>query len=174
MSSNIQEDSEINIEVKKIKTKINKLNTSKRVNDQKKIRLSKFTSRLTGFSKCSECHEKQALFWQTTSHSKSFQTLRNENESKNLNCLPCHVTIEPKLFQLAQEDNTYLLSLGDTLNSVSCESCHGGGVSHANNPSNFKMGKFVENKICLNCHTIERDDNFSYSLKLDKIACPAD
>ncbi len=174
MTKNLPEDKIINREIKNIKKDIHIFNSSrvKKINESRVK--NRFTSRLTGYIKCSECHNRQFVFWQETSHAESFQTLLDKKESKNLDCIICHVTQEPELFIQAQKDNSFLLSLNTELNRVGCESCHGAGLAHINNPSYFKLDRKISTKICENCHTPERDIDFNYDIKRGEIACPAD
>lgn len=46
--------------------------------------------RLPTASSCIECHSDQHQFWQSTAHSLAIQTLIQNNEEKNPNCIGCH------------------------------------------------------------------------------------
>ncbi len=39
---------------------------------------------------CSDCHDKQVEFWQSTAHSLALSTLLNANEMNNPQCIKCH------------------------------------------------------------------------------------
>ena len=123
-----------------------------------------------GHEGCKTCHPRQTAFWQTTNHSKAWETLKNRNQARNLECLPCHVITSREL-ALSRDQ---LLNLPKSLQAVGCENCHSGpGKSHAANPEQFPMAKQVEEKICLTCHTPEHDNHFEYQKKVKLIACPA-
>ena len=123
-----------------------------------------------GHTGCVSCHPDQTSFWQETRHAKAYQTLQRKEQALNLDCLPCHITTSPG-FSLSRDQ---LLSLPPALQTVGCENCHSGpGISHASNPVKFQMTKQVEEKICLSCHTKERDNTFEYQKKKELIACPA-
>lgn len=174
LTSSIPEDEDIAREVRAIKNSISEFNTSKKKKTYDKQFVEKYTTGLAGYLKCSECHQKQTDFWKTTSHSHSFQTLERNKESRNLDCLICHVTQKAEHFQMTQKDSSFLLSLTDELKAVGCESCHGAGLSHVKNPSYSKMDRKITSKVCQNCHTTERDDRFLFDAKKEKVACPED
>ncbi|MBW6519879.1 MAG: hypothetical protein K0A99_02560 [Desulfoarculaceae bacterium] len=124
---------------------------------------------LVGHEGCKSCHPAQGSFWQETRHARAYQTLVDQKQAFNLTCLPCHVTSSPVLALSTDQ----LLSLPPTLQAVGCENCHTGpGGSHAGQPEQFQMTKQVAEKVCLSCHTQERDHTFDYQKKLALIACP--
>jgi hypothetical protein len=128
------------------------------------------TRPLLGHDGCKSCHPVQTKFWQTTRHATAYQSLQRQDQALNLECLPCHVTTSPGV-TLGKDQ---LLTLPPGLQTVGCENCHiGPGRTHAGNPGQFQMTKQVAEKICLSCHTKERDNNFEYQKKLELIACPA-
>lgn len=125
---------------------------------------------LLGHDGCKTCHPVQTKFWQTTRHATAYQSLQRQDQALNLECLPCHVTTSPRV-TLGKDQ---ILTLPPGLQKVGCENCHiGPGRTHADNPGQFQMTKQVAEKICLSCHTKERDNKFEYQKKLELIACPA-
>ncbi len=128
---------------------------------------------LIGSDTCSSCHELQGDFWKTTRHRTAYNTLLQKQKHLDLECLPCHMTIDVpggKFNSLIAES---LLSYPQELQSVGCETCHGNGMKHLQDPERFKLVRSPGINICLTCHTDEHDDNFQYQSKLEKIACPA-
>jgi len=126
---------------------------------------------LLGHKGCMSCHQTQTDFWQKTRHAKAHQTLADQNQALNLDCLPCHVTTSPGL---ALSSTDQLLSLPPALQTVGCENCHNGqGSKHAGSPEQFQMTTQVAEKTCLSCHTTEQDPHFDYQKKSALIACPA-
>ena len=128
---------------------------------------------MLGHTQCKKCHELQAEFWETTSHSKAYETLANKNRSFDSNCLPCHLTINTSLKRVEMNTTIQYLSYPTHLRSVGCESCHGPGKRHSENPEKNPLVRRPDNNACLTCHTPEHDDNFEYPVKLKRISCPA-
>jgi len=136
--------------------------------------LSKLTKDLVGHAVCETCHEVQAEFWKTTAHSSAYATLVNKNKSLDLSCLPCHLTIPPSSLNMQNLPNEVYLSYPEPLHSVGCESCHGPGKQHTIAPETSKLTSMPSETLCLDCHTPEHDDNFVYTTKLGRIACPSE
>jgi Cytochrome c554 and c-prime len=126
----------------------------------------------TGWQTCAECHKTQTEFWLKTDHASAYQTLVEQDQQFNLDCLPCHVTSEYKDVKVG-EDEKILLSLPATLQQVGCEICHGPGKNHADLQLSTAILRKPDIAICLRCHTAERDENFNYINDIQKIACPA-
>jgi len=131
-------------------------------------------TQFAGVAACKSCHEKQSAFWTATGHARAFATLVNTGQNYNPECLPCHVTggsISP-VSSFAQKD--LLLVLPEDRQAVGCEACHGPGRQHSLNPGNVPPTRKPTEQKCLNCHTPEHDDDFNYSTKMNKAACPLD
>lgn len=179
LSRKVAETSHIQQAVATIKRKIKEHNQQLRTARATKLhsgQTAKTTKRknslLLGYHGCKECHEKQTDFWSTTDHASSFETLAKKEQHFNLDCIGCHVTTDKNPGQLNDTEKKRLLNLPSSLRLVGCESCHGPGQDHADDPENVKPGKIVE-KTCLNCHTEERSDNFNFEEKLKAIHCPS-
>ncbi len=133
----------------------------------------KLPQALLGANTCSTCHELQGDFWKNTRHALAYDTLEKKKKNFNLDCLPCHMTVDipgGKFDSLIAET---LLSFPETLRSVGCENCHGSGKKHIQDPEHFKLVRSPGRNICLTCHTDEHDDNFDYKSDIEIIACPA-
>jgi nitrate/TMAO reductase-like tetraheme cytochrome c subunit len=127
-------------------------------------------SDLVGSNACRECHEVQHTFWQSTNHAKAYSTLAAKQQQFNPNCLPCHVTL-PSVQKTAPLSPSTLVALPQPLYNVGCESCHGPGLKHSLDPESQDMVK-PSAATCLDCHTEEHDDNFSFDAKIKLVACP--
>ncbi|MBW2472359.1 MAG: hypothetical protein JRE18_09790, partial [Deltaproteobacteria bacterium] len=126
----------------------------------------------TGWQACAECHKDQTEFWQKTDHAEAYQSLVEQDQQFNLDCLPCHVTAEYKDIKISGDD-TVFLSLPAPLLQVGCEVCHGPGKDHVASQKPTAIYRRPDITICLRCHTTERDEIFNYSNDIEKIACPA-
>jgi hypothetical protein len=138
--------------------------------DQKEIPFEKLV--FAGWQVCAKCHGPQTAFWEKTDHSSAYQTLVEQEQQFNLDCLPCHVTAEYGTTKISDDDSV-LLSLPAVLQQVGCEICHGPGKSHAASQDPSRISRKPAASICLRCHTPERDEEFNYENDLERIACPA-
>ncbi len=135
--------------------------------------LSKLTKGMVGHSVCKTCHKTQFEYWKNTRHAKAFTTLEKKTKHLDLNCLPCHLTIDAanKTFQITP--NREYLAYPVALQSVGCESCHGPGKKHSTDPETFKIVRRPDPETCLTCHSPDHDDNFDYASKIIRVSCPA-
>lgn len=129
---------------------------------------------MTGALRCQECHPRQTEFWLTTAHARSYSTLQQRQQNFNFDCLPCHVTGQaPAGAKATPPSVEVFLTLPASLQSVGCESCHGPGQAHSQNPQQVNPGKEVMEATCRTCHTRERDPLFNYRQKISRVSCPA-
>ena len=126
---------------------------------------------MAGWPACKKCHHEQTSFYLSTNHAKAWQTLADLDQQYNPDCLLCHVTLPTYDSGQVQEKNL-LSNIPLELQGVGCETCHGPARSHTQTPDKILPGK-PDQDICLQCHTDQRDKNFIYSKKLQKIRCPA-
>jgi Cytochrome c554 and c-prime len=127
-----------------------------------------------GANVCATCHAPHADFWQRTRHAAAYTTLLKKKKSLDLECLPCHLTLDTQNTASNRLPLESLLSFPAELQSVGCESCHGAGKKHSINPEKFKLVRTPGPKTCLTCHTPDHDDNFEYDIKLPQISCPTE
>lgn len=80
-----------------------------------------------GVEVCSNCHVEERAFWDGTPHSKAYSTLERQFKEFNLECVGCHVT---GYDQPGGSTVTHV----DKLKNVQCETCHGPGSRHVENP----------------------------------------
>lgn len=132
------------------------------------LRLHEFT----GVPHCNSCHEKQAAFWAATAHAGAFTTLVKSGQAYNPECLPCHSTGGNITPSSSHEEKDMLLLLPENRQIIGCEACHGPGRRHSLAPDRIQPVRIPTQKICVGCHTPERDDGFHYERKMVKIACP--
>jgi len=140
---------------------------------------------LAGAESCKICHEEPFAKWKQMRHSHAFNTLVEQNQHFNPECLPCHTTSFMK-------DNGFRdISTTKQFTDVQCESCHGPSLQHVVNERNLKFGvNFQESykesirkqimesmpivkpgpEVCMECHTTKTDPKFDYETKLPIIS----
>jgi len=168
LKTSTPEDKEVQAILDQTTREVNSLNK----NRKRSAAISHQTSldKLAGSQQCKECHPSQVAFWKTTNHARAWQTLENDNQQFNDDCLICHVTLP--YYDLAQVKKEQLLvQLPEKFRDVGCESCHGLAAAHIKIPESSQIA-LPEKETCLQCHTDEHDDNFIYAEKLKKISCP--
>ena len=168
----LQENPEIREIVLQTKLAVNAANKNEmaKFNEVKtQVNLQAF-SNMAGWKACQSCHKQQTTFWQQTSHSKAWETLAKVKQQFNPECLICHVTL-PTYDQETVIKQNLLAGLKEEYKTIGCETCHGPAKDHTQQPDKHLPVKPNE-QTCLTCHTPDRDDNFVYSEKLNKIRCP--
>jgi hypothetical protein len=112
---------------------------------------------------CGTCHSKAMDVWKKSEHAGAIATLQEDGHHRDPDCVSCHV--------VGLEFDTGYRSEVDTpqLKNVGCESCHGAGKDHADDPEKFKMSK-VGQKACMGCHRKDQSPNFDWNAYWKKIA----
>ena len=172
MDINLPDQPDVEKIVKTVKQNVNQAGRSKAATSIVKPEVSIEKLVFAGWQVCSQCHKPQTDFWEKTKHSSAYQTLVEQEQQFNLDCLPCHVTAEYETTRISNNDSI-LLTLPTTLRQVGCEVCHGPGKSHAVSQDPSHISRKPAASICLRCHTPERDEEFNYENDLERIACPA-
>lgn len=84
-------------------------------------------SSFVGVDRCTTCHQEERAFWDKTRHATAYETLSSQHKEFNLDCVGCHVTGY-------QEPGGSTVTHVENLTDVQCETCHGPGSRHAENP----------------------------------------
>lgn len=126
--------------------------------------------RYVGDALCANCHPREHEFWLTTSHGHAIETLVTREKDFDHSCVGCHVTgyYEPGGSALTDREG---------LENVQCESCHGPGEFHAQNPSawvNVPLGVQTEvpESGCVGCHNEEHSTTFAYDRYVAEVLGP--
>jgi len=154
--------------------KIKDLHQKEKRNKKVSKNISMLTENMVGHAVCETCHETQASFWKTTGHASAYTTLLEKNKALDLDCLPCHLSLNTSKHDFQIRFDKSYLAYPPLLRSVGCESCHGPGKSHSIAPEDFKVSRHPQERVCLTCHTPEHDDKFEYASKLNRITCPSE
>jgi hypothetical protein len=132
---------------------------------RREIKMNEFLSRdeatgkvrekYLGQEACLRCHGGLEARFATSRHFRAFETLRNQGDGANEQCLSCHTTgfgmhggYDPDT-----EEKT-----GRDLRGVQCEACHGPGTRHS------RDGAYIEaaRNSCRRCHTSRWNPDFDY------------
>ena len=142
-----------------------------------------------GTARCTDCHVSAGKVWEKTPHHDAYQTLvKNPKPPSNRQfdpeCVVCHTVGFGYKTGFRSEKET------PTLLNVGCESCHGPGSLHANDPNNpalraemnpWKAAANAAEKarriddMCQKCHDPENDVNWTdggFARNWPKIAHP--
>jgi len=121
-------------------------------------------TRYVGVQNCTACHPSEWRSWRKTAHALAWQTLVERNRDYDPECFACHTNG----FQFTGGFTLY----EDTpaMAAVQCESCHGAGADHCDDPLR-PYGRPGE-AACLVCHVPLHSPDFDYAAYLPKIAHP--
>lgn len=116
-----------------------------------------------GSESCGRCHAPLLAAWQQTKHATAYQTLVDKKQQFNTACLPCHVT------GVGMDKADAALSLPDKRRGVGCESCHGPGRQHAEQPKDNPLPNLPTASVCHQCHTPPHDTTFDYEARRQRV-----
>lgn len=103
--------------------------------------------------KCADCHSGQYDQWIETPHASAFDALVNAGREYDPECLYCHTTGYGRKGGFVNYDKT------PKMISVGCTSCHGVDKKH---PDSDEIPVSISGKVCIVCHTQDKDPAFSY------------
>jgi predicted CXXCH cytochrome family protein len=107
---------------------------------------------------CGNCHVGQQAKWHGTAHASAFAGVKNTAGAPAL-CEGCH-TVSP-LGNVAEGSGGFPATKDARYQDVQCESCHGPGLAHVQNPSKATIGTVLApmgvggtalNAGCAECH----------------------
>lgn len=112
-----------------------------------------------GERSCKACHEDSWAAYANSAHRQAFNTIRNQGQNYEPECIVCHTT--GYQYKNGYSDE----SPYNKLTSVQCEACHGYGTQHA------RDGKWVAQArdACVTCHDKENSPEFDYTTYWEKI-----
>jgi Cytochrome c554 and c-prime len=108
-----------------------------------------------GSETCAACHTAAYFWWRGTAHARAFDSLVMRGRELDLDCVGCHVTG-------AASSAAELVDI-QARRGVGCESCHGPGGKHADNPRAVGLGaltRAVPTSRCTRCHDREHGRSF--------------
>ena len=114
-----------------------------------------------GSKNCRSCHTKIDDQFSKTKHSTAYHSLVIEGHQADPDCVGCHVVGINSTKGFVYERTPIFAQVG-------CESCHGAGRTHAQDPRRFHLPKVAEQK-CLTCHTPSNSPNFDFKSYWQKV-----
>jgi hypothetical protein len=143
-----------------------------------------------GTDRCTDCHVAAGKIWEKTPHHEAYQTLVKAKQPSNREydpeCIVCHTV------GFGYDGGFTTAAKTPKLKNVGCESCHGPGSLHSNNPGNMALRALMNpwkapagemevakarrirriDDACQKCHDPENDVNWSFERNWPKIAHP--
>lgn len=108
---------------------------------------------------CKTCHDAEYDQWTVTAHAVAYNTLQTVQRHFYPDCVSCHVT------GFGYETG-YRVGGTEHLRGVGCETCHGPGQAHADNPLPGNIRREVPDALCGQCHNEEHSPGFAESVHL--------
>lgn len=119
-----------------------------------------------GNASCQECHAEAFPLWEKSKHSHGWTTLEEKGKQFHLNCVGCHVTGYEKPGGVCRLDKVA------GREGVGCESCHGPGSLHAEDPTPKNIVRNPGRELCVTCHNPENSPHFDFATYLPRILGP--
>jgi len=145
---------------------------SRRVNEHNRVALADVKAppaaagqpHYVGSAQCESCHQKAFAWWTDHPHGRAYATLQEVNKEFNLSCVGCHVTGYNR-----PGGSTVVQNAG--LTNVGCESCHGPGSQHVDDPDAepYSVQRVVPESVCVTCHNPDHSDKFEYVAYREKL-----
>lgn len=144
-------------------------------------------SKYVGTERCGSCHDHAMKIWEKTPHHDAYKTLEERAKRPTLRqydgeCVKCHVVGFTYSTGFRNEVDT------PKLKNVGCESCHGPGSMHANDPQNKEVRKAMNpwrfangdrkvvtnliDRMCQNCHDLDNSVGFKFETYWPKVEHP--
>jgi predicted CXXCH cytochrome family protein len=89
------------------------------------------TNQETNLTVCGNCHVSFQGEWEETAHAQAWATLQGSGHAQTF-CEGCHTVNE--LGNLTEQPGGYSTTGDERYHNVQCESCHGPGLAHVQNP----------------------------------------
>jgi hypothetical protein len=119
-----------------------------------------------GNEPCQQCHAEAFPIWEQSKHAHAWPTLEEKGKQSHLNCVGCHVTGYEKPGGVCRLDKVA------GRESVGCESCHGPGSLHAEDPTPKNIVRAPGQERCVTCHNPENSPHFDFATYLPRILGP--
>lgn len=123
-------------------------------------------TRYVSASRCQGCHNTYFTSWAFSDHAKAWQSLVTRQAEQDPECVGCHSTAwgEPG------GNASLTKSAMNTWHAVQCESCHGPGSAHADDPHGNRTAP-IQPSTCLACHDQANSPQFDYDAYMKRWSC---
>lgn len=122
-----------------------------------------------GYGVCMGCHMTAQVFSLNDAHGRAWKTLEDAGKTRDLDCVPCHVT------GWQQPGGSAFGNL-DQFSAVRCEACHGPGSAHAAKPSRGAQSGLRPSPLaaenCQGCHTAQHSPRFAFEAYRKRLLVP--
>ncbi|MBF5044329.1 MULTISPECIES: multiheme c-type cytochrome [Myxococcaceae] len=129
-------------------------------------RPAKGQAAFVGNAECQSCHAEAFSVYTASKHAHAWETLEAEGKQFHLNCVTCHVTGS------GQPGGVCRLDKVKGREDVGCESCHGPGSLHAEDPSAQNIRGRPGREVCVTCHNPENSPHFDFATYLPRVLGP--
>lgn len=123
-------------------------------------------SGFVGNAPCKECHEEAFPIWETSKHAHGYETLQAAEKQFHLDCIGCHV------IGYQQPGGVCRIDRVEGRKGVGCESCHGPGSLHSEDPAVENIAKGNTLQACVGCHDAENSPHFNFESYTKQILGP--
>ncbi len=120
----------------------------------------------TGNEACRSCHAEAFPVWEASKHAHAYETLEKLGRQYDLNCIGCHVIGYDRPGGVCRLDRV------KDRTSVGCESCHGPGSMHSEEPDQTNVVAKPGKVDCVRCHNAENSPHFDFASFLPQILGP--
>ncbi len=171
LSKSMPEDAEVKEIAKEYQRRIRAIYSADSERNRVAPRVVQIRQKYAGAQSCRSCHMEIFDRWLDTKHANAMAALEQKGMEFDPECVRCHSTGFRKSSGFISMKRTPRLA------NVQCEQCHGAGHLHllyrqkgeaavaSLGPVSVERAKNygkVRITACLECHTVERDDDFSY------------
>jgi hypothetical protein len=119
-----------------------------------------------GNDACRGCHDDAFPVWEASKHAHAYQTLTDRGRQYDVSCIGCHIIGYDKPGGVCRIDRV------NGRKGVGCESCHGPGSVHSDEPQEQNILAKPAKADCVHCHNPENSSHFDFSTYLPQILGP--
>jgi uncharacterized small protein (DUF1192 family) len=119
-----------------------------------------------GNAACAECHAEAFPVWEQSKHHHAWETLEEVGKQFHLDCIGCHVTGWERAGGVCRLDRVA------GREDVGCESCHGPGSLHVEDPAEDNILARPGEAQCVGCHNRENSPHFDFATYLPRVLGP--
>jgi hypothetical protein len=119
-----------------------------------------------GNESCRDCHAEAFAVWDASKHAHAYDDLARVGKNYRVDCVGCHVVGYQASGGVCRVDKVA------GRQDVGCESCHGPGSLHVDDPSDDNIVRKPNKERCVSCHDPENSPHFDFALFVPEILGP--